>query len=236
MLLVQLSRFRFSLLFLFIVSFLFNKFLLGFQLLQIQNQYKLIKPGCSVLDLGCAPGAWLQVACQSLGPLKNGGAVVGIDVKKVKVPSLHCDARVQTISADVMKLPKPQVMELSPKKKGFSVILSDMCPSVSGISTRDAALSFELGMRALDLAVGRAMNLSNDNFQNEGESCTCSPYDKGVLLSRGHLVIKLLESEDTKELSQICKPLFKKSTWLRPKATRSSSREIYLICQDLKSQ
>lgn len=81
MLLVQLSRFRFSLLFLFIVSFLFNKFLLGFQLLQIQNQYKLIKPGFSVLDLGCAPGAWLQVACQSLGPLKNGGAVVGIDVK-----------------------------------------------------------------------------------------------------------------------------------------------------------
>ncbi|KAH1038274.1 hypothetical protein J1N35_040017 [Gossypium stocksii] len=113
-------------------------------------------------------------------------------------PPLHCDARVQTISADVMKLSKPQVMELSPKKKGFSVILSDMCPSVSGISTRDAALSFELGMRALDLAVGRAMNASNDNFQNEGKSCTCSPYDKGVLLSRGHLVIKLLESEDTK--------------------------------------
>lgn len=42
------------------ISFI-NKFLLGFQLLQIQNQYKLIKPGSSVLDLGCAPGAWLQV-------------------------------------------------------------------------------------------------------------------------------------------------------------------------------
>lgn len=89
-------------------------------------------------------------------------------------------------------------MSLVLQKKGFSVILSDMCPSVSGISTRDAALSFELGMRALDLAVGRAMNTSNDNIQNEGESCTCSPYDKGVLLSRGHLVIKLLESEDIK--------------------------------------
>lgn len=31
------------------------------QLLQIQKQYKLITPGSSVLDLGCAPGAWLQV-------------------------------------------------------------------------------------------------------------------------------------------------------------------------------
>lgn len=47
----------------------------------MQKQYKLIKPGSSVLDLGCAPGAWLQVACQSLGPLKNGGVVVGIDLK-----------------------------------------------------------------------------------------------------------------------------------------------------------
>lgn len=39
-------------------------FLLEEQLLQMQKQYKLIKPGSSVLDLGCAPGAWLQVcAC-----------------------------------------------------------------------------------------------------------------------------------------------------------------------------
>ncbi|KAK6227930.1 hypothetical protein SCA6_000270 [Theobroma cacao] len=207
----------------------------AFKLLQIQKQYKLIKPGSAVLDLGCAPGAWLQVACQSLGPLKNGGAVVGIDLKKVKVPSLHCDSRVQTVSADVMKLPKQQVMELSPQKKGFSVILSDMCPLVSGITTKDAALSFELGMRALDLAVGRAANLSDDNFQSEGESYTSGPDDNGVLLSRGHLVIKLLESEDIKELCQTCKSLFKKASWLRPKATRSSSREIYLICQDLQS-
>lgn len=87
------------------------------QLLQMQKQYKLIKPGSSVLDLGCAPGAWLQVcacvwsfsnvsvvkfedclfnlffgfhdlnwiqvACQSLGPLKTGGLVVGIDLKVI---------------------------------------------------------------------------------------------------------------------------------------------------------
>lgn len=53
----------------------------AFKLLQMQEKYKLITPGSSVLDLGCAPGAWLQVACQSLGPLKKGGTVVGIDLK-----------------------------------------------------------------------------------------------------------------------------------------------------------
>ncbi|XP_065870165.1 uncharacterized protein [Euphorbia lathyris] len=193
----------------------------AFKLLQIQKQHKLITPGSSVLDLGCAPGAWLQVACQSLGPLKNGGSV------KVKVPSQHCDVRVKTICADVMNLPKHQVRALSPKM-GFSVILSDMCPSVSGITTKDAALSVELGMQALDLAVGQAM--SDDRPLDSASGAD----NNGVLQARGNLVIKLLESEDIQELMRICKPLFRKASWLRPKATRSSSREIYLICQGLQ--
>ncbi|KAL6123693.1 hypothetical protein ACLB2K_076212 [Fragaria x ananassa] len=223
----------------------------AFKLLQIQKQYKLITPGSSVLDLGCAPGAWLQVACQSLGPIKNGGLVVGIDLKihkwicenvkcaeqKVKVPAMHCDSRVQTVCADVMKLPKTSVRELSPQK-GFSVILSDMCPLVSGIASKDAALSLELGMQALDLAVGGAA-LANSNNETEeenvGESNTSSDVN-GVLRRGGHLVIKLLESEDVQDFNRICKPLFRKASLLRPKATRSTSREIYLICQGLQSQ
>ncbi|KAJ8760350.1 hypothetical protein K2173_012589 [Erythroxylum novogranatense] len=199
----------------------------AFKLLQIQKQYKLITPGSSVLDLGCAPGAWLQVACQNLGTLKNGGSVVGIDLKKVKVPSHFCDARVKTVSADVMNLTRHQVRALSPQHKGFSVVLSDMCPLVSGISTTDAALSAELGMRALNLAVGDAALSCPDDCKTRD--------DDGVLQPRGHLVIKLLESEDIQEFNRICKPLFRKASWLRPKATRSSSREIYLICQGLQS-
>ncbi|KAF2296081.1 hypothetical protein GH714_036036 [Hevea brasiliensis] len=170
----------------------------AFKLLQIQKQYKLITLGSSVLDLGCAPGAWLQVSCQSLGPLKNGGSVVGIDVKKVKVPPLHCDARVKTVCADVMNLPKHQVRALSPQQKGFSVILSDMCPPVSGITTKDAALSAELGMQAVDLAIGRAALAHSDgDTKRDGQSDSdCGADDNGLLQAGGHLVIKLLESED----------------------------------------
>ncbi|XP_027110970.1 uncharacterized protein [Coffea arabica] len=210
----------------------------AFKLLQMQKQYKLITPGSSVLDLGCAPGAWLQVACQSLGPLQKGGAVVGIDLKKVKVPSMHCDARVQTVCADVMSLPKDQIRALSPKQKGFSVILSDMCPLVSGIRARDAALSAELGMRTLELAVGEAGLVQADDSIEQKEQSDVSgsdPEHRGILLPGGHLVVKLLESEDVKDFSHICKPLFKKAARLRPKATRSCSREIYLICQGLLS-
>ncbi|KAL1542185.1 ribosomal RNA large subunit methyltransferase E-like [Salvia divinorum] len=205
----------------------------AFKLIQMQKQYKIISPGGSVLDLGCAPGAWLQVACQNLGPLEKGGAVVGIDTTKVKVPPQHCDSRVKTVCGDVMKLPREQVRALSPKQKGFSVILSDMCPLVSGITSRDAALSVELGMRALDLSVGTAAAVNNAPQEADSDSSGAA-LDTGRLLKPGgHLIIKLLESEDIKEFNQTCKPLFRKASWLRPKATRSCSREIYLICQGL---
>lgn len=88
------------------------------------------------------------------------------------------------------------------QQKGFSVILSDMCPLVSGITTKDAALSFELGMRALDLAVGKVASVCNsdgDNLDEVKERCDPSGSDDGGLLRvGGHLVVKLLESEDAK--------------------------------------
>lgn len=144
---------------------------------------------------------------------------------------------------------------------GFSVVLSDMCHSVTGINSRDAALSAELGMRALNLAVGQAAiskSLDDDDCGGDEESRV------GVLRHGGHLVIKLLESEDAQgnyrnslyiytnerdaflfaynvhclfilDFARICKPIFNKASWLRPKATRPSSREIYLICQGFRS-
>ncbi|KAM1053881.1 hypothetical protein ACFX2I_001295 [Malus domestica] len=181
---------------------------------------KLITPGSSVLDLGCAPGAWLQVACQSLGPLKNGGLVVGIDLKKVKVPADHCDSRVQTVFHE---FPTKK-----PTQKGFSVVLSGMCPLVSGISSRDAALSLELGMQALNVAVGgAALAHSNNEIQTEESNvgATTSSDDNGVLRRGGNLVIKLLESEDVQEINQICKPLFRKASLLRPKATDKDEKK-----------
>ncbi|XP_078435770.1 ftsJ-like methyltransferase family protein isoform X2 [Wolffia australiana] len=190
---------------------------------KMQKQYKLITPGASVLDLGCAPGAWLQVACQGLGSVDKGGLVVGIDIKKVKVPSLYCDSRVKTACADVMTLSKAQLQALSPQGRGFSVILSDMCPPVSGIPSKDSALSCELGFRAASLAIG---DVDPDNASLSGG---------GMLRDGGNLVVKLLESEDTREFAMFCKPMFKKMSWTRPKATRPSSREIYLVCQGFQS-
>ncbi len=61
--------------------------------------------GGAVLDLGCAPGSWLQVACQALGPRSAGGLIVGVDLQRVALPERHVDAdRVRLLTADVRRL------------------------------------------------------------------------------------------------------------------------------------
>jgi len=207
------------------------------KLIQMQKQHRLITPGAAVLDLGCAPGAWLQVACQNLGPLEKGGVVVGVDVKKVKVPSAHCDSRVRTVCADVMTMMKQQARAMSPQERGFSVILSDMCPRISGIKTRDEAISCELGMRALSLAIGKIKVKESDysdTIEKYLSSTEPDPDEDGVLRRGGNLVLKFLENEDVSGFGKFCKVKFKKVSLLRPKATRPSSREIYMICEGLR--
>ncbi len=70
---------------------------------------------------------------------------------------------------------------------GYSVIVSDMCPAVSGIGSKDAALSGELGLQALHLALGQPE--SDDELPGRSG---------GILLPGGSLVIKLLEGEESR--------------------------------------
>lgn len=71
------------------------------------------------------------------------------------------------------------------------MILSDMCPSVSGIGSRDAALSGELGSKVLHLALGCI---------DDDESKSDNGKEKGLLLPGGSLVIKLLEGQESQGL------------------------------------
>ena len=52
----------------------------AYKLLQINRSYKILKKGDKVVDLGCAPGGWLQVAMKEVG---LSGKVVGLDLKTV---------------------------------------------------------------------------------------------------------------------------------------------------------
>lgn len=178
----------------------------------------------------------MQVACQSLGPPEKGGFVLGVDVKKVKVPSDHCDERVQTLCADVLRIDLHGLMHYTHSGKGFSVILSDMCPPVSGIGSKDAALSGELGFKALKLALGGRIckHENGDAYDDQSELESGGQGEQGLLLPGGSLVIKLLEGKESQGFPKFCKGRFKSTSWLRPKATRPTSREIYFIAKGLK--
>src|ERR1700679_1087329 len=53
-----------------------------FKLQEIDERFKIIRPGYRVLDLGAAPGSWSQYASKKIGP---GGRILGIDIQPIKL-------------------------------------------------------------------------------------------------------------------------------------------------------
>lgn len=104
----------------------------AFKLLDIQERYSVISPGDTVLDCGCAPGAWSQVALQ-FNPVSDGaGCVVGVDIQSVApIPG------VQLIRGDFTTTAiQCRVVESFSGRK-MNVVLSDMAPKASGVRELD---------------------------------------------------------------------------------------------------
>jgi len=96
----------------------------AYKLLEIQDATRLIRPGDRVLDLGCAPGSWLQVASEIVG---EGGRVVGVDL----LPVTHqMPPTVVHGVADVYDLNLEALLEAA--GGAFDVVLSDMAPNTTG--------------------------------------------------------------------------------------------------------
>lgn len=114
-----------------------------YKLAEIQQKHHLIRNGDRVLDLGCAPGSWLQYAAQQIGP---GGQVVGVDLKPV---TIRLTGTVQVITGDIDTLFQEGHKRL---EAGFNVVLSDMAPATMGNKHADAARSFALCETALAVA------------------------------------------------------------------------------------
>jgi 23S rRNA (uridine2552-2'-O)-methyltransferase len=226
----------------------------AYKLLEIQQKHKLIPLGGSVLDLGCHPGAWLQVACQSLGPPSKGGIVVGVDLQATSSPGRFCDDRVKIVQADARALRAEFWRQYCPK--GFHVVLSDMCHFTHGNTVVDAYKSLELARTAFEIAIsadgpfqlqveeiGESQGNDIDNFNDHtsdvliGASASSSQHTHGggVLRSGGSLVMKLLQGPGTQEFAAELRPHFTKVAWHRPKATRSESKEVFLLGLKRKS-
>jgi len=117
----------------------------SFKLLQINKRYHLIKTGQLVLDLGAAPGGWLQAARMAVG---TSGFVIGVDTQAI-APLPY--SNVLTIVGDIAQ---PETVEEIEAKVGgsFDVVLSDLAPNVSGIWEVDHARQIELARCAVRVA------------------------------------------------------------------------------------
>ncbi|WP_319522189.1 RlmE family RNA methyltransferase [uncultured Desulfosarcina sp.] len=114
-----------------------------YKLQEIQKKYAILSRGSRVLDLGCAPGSWLQFAARQVGP---GGRVIGIDLTPV---TIQLPETVTVITGDVADL-EGRLTELGQTR--FDVVLSDMAPATTGNRHVDEARSLGLCEMALYIA------------------------------------------------------------------------------------
>jgi len=208
----------------------------AYKLVEIDRKQRLLRRGWRVLDLGCAPGSWLQVAAERVGPH---GRVVGVDLRAVTValPShvrvlqgdafaLSPEALLEAVSPDNAapqgapdsagpegppdgKAADPASAGTAPKGARFDLVLSDMAPNTSGIPSADAARSAEMALRALVLA-------------------------EAVLRPGGDLLVKVFQGARLPELRRAFAAVFERVSLEKPTASRSESVEIFLLARGLR--
>ncbi|MGA6927504.1 MAG: RlmE family RNA methyltransferase, partial [Desulfosarcina sp.] len=114
-----------------------------YKLQEIQKKYRIIKRAARILDLGCAPGSWLQFAVRETGPA---GRLVGIDLTPLAI-DLPDNATVITGDAALIE---DHLGKLG--QTGFDAVLSDMAPATTGNRHVDEARSVDLCEMALEIA------------------------------------------------------------------------------------
>lgn len=174
----------------------------SYKLLAIDAKDQLIRPGMLVIDLGCAPGGWSQVASERVGP---GGKVIGCDILPMDslpgVEFIQGDFSEESVFNQIMRVIAGAPVDL---------VISDMAPNLSGIAAADQAASIYLIELALDLA-------------------------RQVLKPRGSFIAKAFQGEGYEPFVKALRNEFDQVVIRKPQASRSRSREVYLVGKGLRS-
>ena len=170
-----------------------------FKLEEIDRRVKLLRGGQRVLDLGAAPGSWSLYASQKVGA---GGRVVAIDLQEIRQAFAP---NVTVLQGDALTVENETLAQFAP----YDVVLSDMAPNTSGNKMRDHAYSFELCMRAMDVAaaLGKAGS---------------------------HFVAKIFMSEDFAQARKAAGERYERCQVIRPDGTRQQSSEVFIVGMGLK--
>ena len=172
-----------------------------FKLEEIDKKDKLMRPGMTVVDLGSAPGGWSDYALRKVG---DKGTVVALDILPMTpltgVHFIEGDFREDSALDELNDVLNGQQIDL---------VLSDMAPNITGVSSIDQPSSMYLVELALDFAL---TNLSK----------------------QGSFVVKVFQGEGFEQYMKAMRDGFQKVVTRKPDASRPRSREVYLLGKGLK--
>jgi 23S rRNA (uridine2552-2'-O)-methyltransferase len=174
----------------------------AYKLLQAARKYGFINSGDVVIDLGAAPGGWLQVSAKIVG---NEGFVLGVDIKPISPIEFP---NVRTIVGDITE-PETieRIKELLPRQA--DVVVSDVSPNISGIWEFDHARQVDLARKSMQIATL-------------------------LLKPRGNFFVKVFQGDMLNEFIGEVKKNFRFVKFVKPKASRAESAEIYVLGMGLK--
>jgi 23S rRNA (uridine2552-2'-O)-methyltransferase len=174
-----------------------------YKLEEIDEKFKILKPGMQVVDFGYHPGSWIQYTSRVIG---DEGRVVGIDVREVN-KKLSGIANVRVYQKDIFDIHDLKQLDVEGQ---FDVVLSDMAPNTTGIKSLDQDRSLNLVESVFGLL---------PKFLKPG----------------GNFVIKVFDSQHAQNYLKEQKNLFKEFHYLKPKSTRSVSKEFFVIGKNFKA-
>jgi 23S rRNA (uridine2552-2'-O)-methyltransferase len=173
----------------------------SYKLIQLNEKDRLIRPGMLVVDLGCVPGGWSQVAARLVGAK---GRVLATDILPME-PLKNVDfIQGDFTEESVLK----QVLDWLGDNKP-DVVLSDIAPNISGIDSADQASSMYLVELALDMA-------------------------RQVLKPKGDFVAKVFQGTGSEDFLKDLRTSFDKVLIRKPAASRSRSREVYMVAKGFR--
>jgi 23S rRNA (uridine2552-2'-O)-methyltransferase len=120
----------------------------AFKIDEIARRFRIFQKGQTVLDLGAAPGGFLQILLEEVGPK---GRVIGVDLAAIRPLNRP---NVKTAVADVLD-PGFDALLTSLHDGPFDVVVSDLAPKTTGIKATDEARSIALAGKALEVSVTR---------------------------------------------------------------------------------
>jgi len=175
----------------------------AYKLKQLQERFGLIRSGDAVLDIGCYPGGWSQVAIEEVG---EEGLVIAVDL----LATSPIDG-VITLVGDITEESTIESILGELAGRGLNTVISDISPRLTGRYDTDQAISLELSTIALDVA-------------------------SELLLPKGCFVTKVFQGAGIEGLIGAAKLRFSSVGRFSPTASRSSSSEVYLVCQNKLSR